>query len=54
MKPEISMLKSRSNNNNNNVRDENGNNFEFLSFFLEIIIRAMFTKGRLDDDPSRP
>lgn len=53
MKPEISMLKSRSNNNNNNVWDENGNNFEFLSFFLEIIIRAMF-KGRLDDDPSRP
>lgn len=49
-----SMLKSHSNNNNNNnVWDENGNNFEFLSFFLEIIIRAMF-KGRLDDDPSRP
>lgn len=49
-----SMLKSHSNNNNNNVWDENGNNFEFLSFFLEIIIRAMFTKGRLGDDPSRP
>lgn len=39
-----SMLKSHSNNNNNNVWDENGNNFEFLSFFLEIIIRAMLRR----------